>query len=140
MKRPAILLYICIAVFALLLLAGYGAYHFVLSPSANLKQVLHISTIPKSVKNLKMGCDVLAPNETDSFYFTVTPDDLHELLAGRQFQCVTSTVPQELSTLYLAPSLTISGHSSYEWKTNGAECRILTDDSHEHVIVPYCSD
>jgi hypothetical protein len=34
----------------------------------------------------------------------------------------------------------ISGHSSYEWKTNGADCTIFTDDSHEHVIVSFFAD
>ncbi len=32
MKRTATLIRVCIAVFAVLLLVGYGVYHFVLSP------------------------------------------------------------------------------------------------------------
>src|ERR1700722_6643557 len=103
MKLPSILLRICIAIFVILVLVGDGAYYYVLSPSANLKQVLRISTIPKSVSNLRMGNDPFSGNDVDSFFFTISAGDFHELPAGRQFQFVTSAVPQEASTMHLSP-------------------------------------
>ena len=140
MKLPSTLLRICITVFVFLMLVGYGTYHFVLSPSANLKQVLQISTIPKSVRHLRMGNDPLSGNDVASFYFTISAGDFHELLAGRQFQFVTSAVPHEASTMHLSPAVTITGHSFYKWETNGADCAIYPDDSHEHVIVSFSAD
>jgi hypothetical protein len=136
MRLPSILLRICIALFIFLMIASCAIYYFILSPSTNLRQVLRISKIPTSVRNVRMEGDPFSGKDVDGFYFTIAPDDFQKLLVGRQFQCVTSDTPREAKTM----DFTVSGHSYYSWKTNSADCTIFTDDSHEHVIVRFGAD
>lgn len=117
----------------------YIAYHIFASPHAILKHALHIQSVPKSVKNLKMGSDVWT-DEIRCFYVTIASNDFAQLLAGHDYQVFTNASLFERETMHISPKKKISGHVSYHWKTNSANCEIYPDDSHEHVLIIFAAD
>jgi len=86
-----------------------------------------------------MGSDVWT-DEMRCFYFAIAPSDFHQLLAGRDWQSYALESPQETKTIHISPASALSGRSYYEWKTDGAMCRVFPEDSHEHVIVIFSAD
>ena len=115
MRRPSKPFRIAIAIFVVVVLIGYCAIRAVSSPSAILKHGLQISSIPRSVGNLRMESNVWT-DEVRCFYFTIAPGDFQKLLAGRDFQNVTFESPHEERTMHISPPALISGHSYFQWK------------------------
>jgi hypothetical protein len=129
----------CSVAFALAVLTGYAVFRPVESPSAVLKHALHLRAVPHSVGNLRMGSDVWT-DEVRCFSFTIASAEFDQLLAGREFKKITYESPKEARTIHISPAVSVSGHTSYRWQTNGAYCVINPDDSHEHVIVVFIAD
>jgi len=123
----------------LVVLAGYAVFHRIESPSAVLKHALHIRSIPSSIAELRMGSDVWT-DEVRCFSFAIAPGDFDRLLMGRAFAKITFEYPREALTMHLSPAVSVSGHASYQWRTNGADCTIFPDDAHEHIIVIFTAD
>jgi hypothetical protein len=123
----------------LALTGGYMAYQLFVSPSATLRHALNIRDIPDSVRHLRMGSDLL-PDEIRCFYFTIAPADFDQLLGGRTYQKFSTEFPETRRTIHISPTFMVTGHSRYTWETKTADCTIIPDDSHEHVIVIFSVD
>ena len=103
-----------------LVLCAVGLYA-VSSPRVILKHALHIQSIPKSVRNLKMGSDVWT-DEVRCFYLTIAPDDFTQLLVGRNYR--TNSGPFETETMHMSPGAKVSGNICYRWQIEDASCDV----------------
>lgn len=117
--------------------AIFTAYLYFSSPRVVLKYALNLQTIPKSVRNLKMGSDVWT-DEVRCFYLTIAPDEFGQLLTGRNYQTIDG--PSEAETMHISPRMKISGNLSFLWETNSTSCGVFPDDTHEHVIIIFSAD
>jgi len=137
MPMPSRLFQVVGGVFALCISGVITAYLYFSSPHVILRHALHLQTVPKSVKNLKMGSDVWT-DEVRCFYLTIAPDEFPQLLAGRNYS--TNIGPAKMVTMHISPQMKVAGNVSYTWQTNSADCKVFADDSHEHVIVIFSAD
>jgi len=128
-----------LAVVAALVLSGYIAFSILDSPSNVLKHALHLQTLPRSIKHLRMGSDVWT-DEVRGFYFEIAPAEFPLLLTGRDFKLSDMGTTYQARTIHVKPAVTFMARWNYTWQTSGAHCRIDASEAKDRVAIVFAAD